>query len=462
MPLSIERDLLAKAAARAGGRVEIFVEHRQQAAARFEAGLFVDPSCGFLLGAGLRLVEAEAGAPAWRFVHLESPTEPRLLQAADRLRGGASDSELPAPSAGRRFRADPPSDPAALVPAGLPAALAQVERGALGADPRVSSCRIDYEAWRQEVLIFDADGRLTEDTRASVRLQVRAAARAGGRCEEGVAVVSCPDPLDLFASLSTAEIGRRAGDAAVARLDAAPLPSGEYAVVFANRCGGALFHEALGHALEADVLLRGESPYAGMVGEPIASPLITVADDPTLPGRRGSYRSDDEGTAARRTLLVKEGVLRGFMNDRRTAAALGAEPTGNGRRGSFRDLPHPRMSNLVVEGWKDDPDEILRGTREGLYVVELGGARVSFPSGEFAFEVADGFRIEGGRIGRPVEGAVLVGHGPEVLRRIDRVGSDFLLDPGAGSCDKEGQRLPVSLGQPTLRVSRLAVRGTAR
>ena len=363
---------------------------------------------------------------------------------------------------GRCIVPDPPADPASLLPPGLPGALSDVERGALQADPSVDRVQVEYSAWRQEVLIFDGDGRLAEDARCAVRVRVRATARKRGHSAEGIASVGCPGPVDLFTALSTREIGARAGAAAAAHLDAAPIPSGEMPVIFANRCGGALFHEALGHALEADYLLRGESPFAGRRNEPVAAVQITVVDDPTIPGRRGSYRCDDEGTAASRTVLVENGVLREFLTDRATARALEGRSSGNGRRASYRDAPAPRMSNLLVEGWKDDPEEILSSTREGLFVVELGGARVAFPGGDFVFEVAEGYRIEDGRLGRPVAGAVLVGRGPEVLRRIDRVGSDPLLDPGAGSCDKDGQRLPISLGQPTLRVSRMAVRGTAK
>ncbi|MGD8374664.1 MAG: TldD/PmbA family protein [Acidobacteriota bacterium] len=458
MPLTIDRDLLARVAARASGpegSAEIFLEHRQDARARFEEGRLLHPSCGARFGAGIRAFRA--GHPAG-FLHLDGVTDERLLRSASRLREGNGAAE-PAGS-GRPVAVDVPGDPSALIPPGLAAALGEVERGALEADPAVVSVRTEYEAWRQDVLVFDPEGRLAEDTRASVRIRVRAAARAGDRCEEGIAVVGCPDPADLIRVMSTREIGRRAGRAAAVRLEAGPGPSGEMPVVFANRCGGALFHEALGHALEADLLLRGESPYADRIGEPVASPLITVRDDPTLPGRRGSYRFDDEGTAASSTVLVREGVLQRFLTDRPTALRCGGTPSANGRRPSYREPPLPRMSNLVVDGWKDDPEEILRSTGRGLYVVELGGARVRFPGGDFVFEVAEGYRIEGGRIGRPVDGAILEGRGPEALRRIDRVGSDFLLDPGAGSCDKEGHRVPISLGQPTLRVSRMAVRGT--
>jgi len=463
LPLNVDRDLLARAVQRAsrdGGRAEVFLEHRAQAAAHLEEGRLLDPSCGVTLGAGLRSTSDGTS----RFLHLERPTEERLLLAADRLAdpAGPFDPLGDGAYAGRRVGPEPPADAAALLPAGIAAALADVERGALEADSRVVAAQVEYEAWRQEVLVFDEEGRLAEDARSAVRVTVRATARLGRRCEEGIARVGCPDPADLFARMSTREIGRRAGESAVARLEAVAYPSGDVPVVFANRCGGALFHEALGHALEADFVLRGESPYAGMIGEPVASPLITVVDDPTLSGRRGSYRFDDEGTAARRNVLLRDGVLKGFLTDRATARALGVPASGNGRRASYREPPLPRMSNLVVEGWKDDPEEILRATREGLYVVELGGARVAFPGGAFSFEVAEAFRIEDGRIGRPVEGAVLVGRGPETLRRIDRVGADFLLDPSAGVCDKEGQQVPVSLGQPTLRVSRMAVRGTSR
>lgn len=464
MPLNVDRDLLARVLRRAspnGPHAEIFLEHRARASAVLEEGALLEPSCGITLGAGLRTF----GPLAPQLIHLDDPDEERLLQVADRLRLEESQehpgSPRTGPAAGRCVGIEPVAAEEYLLPAGLSSALAEAERGALDADPRVLSVRVEYEAWRQEILVFDGEGRLAEDTRMAVRLRVRAAARDGHRVEEGVAALSCPVPSDLFTSLSTPELGRRAGESAIMRLEAKPCPSGEMPVLFANRCGAALFHEALGHPLEADFLLRGESPYAGMMNEPVASALIHVADDPTLPGRRGSYRVDDEGQPAQRTVLVEHGILRNVLTDRATAEALGLPRTGNGRRASYRDAPMPRMSNLVVEAWKDDPEDILRSTADGLYVVELGAARVSFPGGDFVFEVAEGYRIRDGRLDYPVEGAVITGRGPDVLRRIDRVGSDFLLDPGAGGCDKEGQRVPVSLGQPTLRVSRMVVQGTS-
>jgi TldD protein len=464
VPLNVDRDLLARVLRRAspdGPHAEVFLEHRARASAVQEEGAVQEPSCGLVLGASVRTF----GPLAPQLIHLDDPNEDRLLQAADRLRleetGEDARAEPRSPAAGRRIEIEPPSDPGELLPPGLSTALAEMERGALDADPRVVSARVEYEAWRQDILVFHGEGRLAEDARTAVRLRVRAAARDGSRVEQGVAVVGCPDPADLFSKLSTGEVGRRAGKSAATRLDARPCPSGEMAVVFANRCGAALFHEALGHPLEADFLVRGESPYAGLMDEPVASALIHVIDDPTLPGRRGSYRVDDEGTTAQQTVLVEHGILRNILTDRATSEALGLPATANGRRASYREPPLPRMSNLVVEGWKDDPVDILRSTAVGLYVVELGAARVSFPGGDFVFEVAEGYRIHQGRLAHPVEGAVLTGRGPSVLRRIDRVGSDFLLDPGAGGCDKDGQRVPISLGQPTLRVSCMAVQGTA-
>ncbi len=464
MSLNVDRDLLGRVLQRAspdGPYAEIFVEHRARASAVLVEGQVREPSCGVTLGAAVRTVAPLSS----QLVHVDEPDEESLLQAADRLRLQEALEESPASArrqARRRVEAEVGRAHEDLLRPGLSAALAEVERGALDADPRVVAVEVEYVAWRQEILVFRGAGTLSEDTRSGVRLRVRATARSGLSAEQGLTVVGCPDPADLFSRLSTREVGRRAGESAVTRLDSQPCPSGAMPVVFANRCGATLFHEALGHPLEGDFVLRGESPYSGAIGESIASPIIHVVDDPTLVGRRGSYQVDDEGTAAQRTVLVEGGVLRSFLTDRGTSQALGLESTGNGRRASYREIPLPRMSNLIVEGWKDDPEEILRSTRQGLYVVELGAARVSFPGGDFVFEVAEAYRILDGRLDHPVEGAVLVGRGPDVLRRIDRVGSDFLLHPGAGQCDKESQRVPVSLGQPTLRVSSMDVRGTAR
>ena len=244
-------------------------------------------------------------------------------------------------------------------------------------------------------------------------------------------------------------------------LDAIPAPAGTMPVIVSNGWGGVLFHEAVGHGLEADHIERKSSVYEGKLGERVAAPIVTLVDDATIPNHRGSFRVDDEGVAGQRTPLVVGGILEGYLTDRKHALALGLPTSGNGRRQSFQKLPMPRMTNLVVEPGTSTPADILADTPRGLYVVSLGGGQVDTTSGQFVFSVTEGYLIEGGRLGAPVRGATLAGDSFSVLARVDAIADDFALDPGLGTCGKQGQHVPVGVGQPTLRVSELIVGGTA-
>jgi TldD protein len=232
-------------------------------------------------------------------------------------------------------------------------------------------------------------------------------------------------------------------------------------VLMSNGWGGVLFHEAVGHGLEADHIERKSSVYEGKLGERVAAPIVTLVDDATIPNHRGSFRVDDEGVAGQRTPLVVGGILEGYLTDRKHALALGLATSGNGRRQSFQKLPLPRMTNLVVEPGTSSPAEILADTPTGLYVVSLGGGQVDTTSGQFVFSVTEGYLIERGKLGAPVRGATLAGDSFSVLARVDAIADDFALDPGLGTCGKQGQNVPVGVGQPTLRVAELIVGGTA-
>jgi TldD protein len=267
--------------------------------------------------------------------------------------------------------------------------------------------------------------------------------------------------LELFDRFSPEELGRETAEAAIRMLDAIPAPAGTMPVIVSNGWGGVLFHEAVGHGLEADHIERNSSVYAGKLGERVAAPIVTLVDDATVPGHRGSFRVDDEGVAGQRTPLVVAGVLEGFLTDRKHARALGLHTSGNGRRQSFQKLPIPRMTNLLVEPGASAPADILADTPTGLYVVSLGGGQVDTTSGQFVFSVTEGYLIEGGRLGAPVRGATLAGDSFSVMARVDAIGNDFALDPGLGTCGKQGQYVPVGVGQPTLRVAEMIVGGTA-
>jgi TldD protein len=249
---------------------------------------------------------------------------------------------------------------------------------------------------------------------------------------------------------------------ALLNLEAVPCPAGSMDVVLGPGWPGVLLHEAVGHGLEGDFVRKGTSAFAGRVGQRVAAPGVTVVDDGTLPGRRGSLNVDDEGTSTRRTVLIEDGILAGYLQDRLNARLMGVAPTGNGRRESYAHLPMPRMTNTFMLAGHDDPGEILRSVRRGLYAVNFSGGQVDITNGKFVFAASEAYRIEDGRITAPVKGATLIGNGPDVLTRVSRIGSDLALDRGEGTCGKDGQSVPVGVGLPTLRIDGLTVGGTER
>jgi TldD protein len=263
--------------------------------------------------------------------------------------------------------------------------------------------------------------------------------------------------FELFDLSPPEEVARAAAQRSLLMLKARKAPAGRMPVVLSSEAGGTMIHEAVGHGLEADLVQQGLSVYSRKVGEKVASSLITVVDDPTLSGKRGSYAFDDEGVLSRKTLLVEKGVLRGYLYDRLTALKDGVESTGNGRRESYQDKPIPRMSNTMIVPGEMGPDQIIRSVERGLFVKKMGGGQVNTVNGDFVFEVNEGYLIEKGSVGEPVQGAILTGNGPKVLQEIDMVGND--LGFGIGTCGKEGQGVPVSDAQPTLRIPEILVGG---
>ncbi|MBM3565872.1 MAG: metalloprotease TldD, partial [Alphaproteobacteria bacterium] len=248
---------------------------------------------------------------------------------------------------------------------------------------------------------------------------------------------------------------------ALVNLESVPAPAGEMTVVLGAGWPGILLHEAIGHGLEGDFNRKGTSAFAGLMGQRVAAPGVTVIDDGTLPDRRGSITVDDEGTPGGRTVLIEDGILKGYLQDRLNARLMGMRPTGNGRRESFAHAPLPRMTNTYMLGGKHKKDEIIASVKRGLYAVTFGGGQVDITSGKFVFSCTEAYLIEDGRIGAPVKGATLIGNGPDVLTKVSMIGDDMELDPGVGTCGKDGQGVPVGVGQPTLKVDNLTVGGTA-
>lgn len=457
-PLVLEQTLAA-ALATGGDFADVFVQDRSSFVLTLEERRIERVLSGRERGAGVRVVAGEVTGYAYTDeLTPESLREAARLAAAVARNGGRQTVPL---RLARRRRVARELERPERVPeeerADLLRALDEAARATSGAVRQVTG-RLSHT--RQRVLIANSEGRLARDERLEVQLTVAVTAQRGDVLQVARRARGGQTGLEVLREPGPEQLGREAAEVAVALLDARPAPAGQMAVVVSNGWGGVLFHEAVGHGLEADHVVNNTSVYAGKVGQRVAESVVTLVDDATVPGHRGSFRFDDEGTPGQRTLLVAEGVLQGYLTDRRSARRLGAALTGNGRRESFRHLPQPRMSNLYIAPGTVDPAEIVRDTPRGLYVQSLGGGMVDPASGQFVFSVTEGYLIEGGRIGPPVRGATLAGDSFAVLADIDSVGTDFALDPGLGNCGKAGQWVPVGVGQPTLRVRRLVVGGT--
>jgi TldD protein len=341
---------------------------------------------------------------------------------------------------------------------------ALVERAnaaARAAGPLVRQVTTRFQDVVQRVVIASSDGIIARDERRIVQLMVSVTAERGGVRQIGRRARGGQAGLELFDTFSPETLANEAANGAISMLEAIPATAGPMPVIMSNGWGGVLFHEAVGHGLEADHIERKSSVYAGRLGDRVAASIVTLVDDATVPRHRGSFRVDDEGVAAQRTPLVVDGILEGYLTDRKHAKALGLATSGNGRRQSFQRLPIPRMTNLLVEPGTSQPAEILADTPSGLYVVSLGGGQVDTTSGQFVFSVTEGYSIDKGKLGAPIRGATLAGDSFSVLERVDAIADDFALDPGLGTCGKQGQQVPVGVGQPTLRVSEMIVGGTA-
>jgi len=342
------------------------------------------------------------------------------------------------------------------------ALLERIDRETRRIDPRVEQVMASLAAVHEVVLIAGTDGVLAADVRPLVRLNVAVIVVQDGRREQGYAGMGGRHGFaELLADDAPMDLAREAVRQALVNLEAVPAPAGTMTVVLGSGWPGVLLHEAVGHGLEGDFNRKGTSAFAGRVGQRVASPLCTVVDDGTLPGRRGSLNVDDEGTPTQCTTLIEDGVLRGYLQDKLNARLSGNRPTGNGRRESFAHMTLPRMTNTYMLAGPHDPEEIIRSVPRGLYAVNFGGGQVDITSGKFVFSASEAYLIEDGKVTVPVKGATLIGNGPDVLTRVSMVGNDLELDAGVGSCGKEGQTVPVGVGQPTLRVDGLTVGGTS-
>src|SRR6478736_6854353 len=355
------------------------------------------------------------------------------------------------------------ADPLDLVPFADKVELCQaIDAAARARDPRVAQVSVMLSGSWSVVEIVRADGFVATDVRPLVRLNVSIVAKQGERRETGSYGLG---GRYLYDSLFEPETWNRAIDMALAQalvnLDSLPAPAGEMPVVLGPGWCGVLLHEAVGHGLEGDFNRKGTSAFSGRIGERVAAPGVTVIDEGAIENRRGSLSIDDEGTPTGRTVLIEDGILKGYMQDRLNARLMGMEPTGNGRRESFAHAPMPRMTNSLMLGSTDDPAELIARVPNGIYAKSFGGGQVDITSGKFVFSCTEAYRIEGGRIGAPIKGATLIGDGPTVLTKVAAIGNDMALDEGVGICGKGGQSVPAGVGQPTLLIDGLTVGGTA-
>jgi TldD protein len=339
--------------------------------------------------------------------------------------------------------------------------LGRVEQMARAKDPRVIQVMAGLASEYDVVMVVRADGTLAADVRPLVRLSVTVIAEQNGRREVGSAGGGGRFGLDHFDDALAQSYVDEAVQCALTNLDARPAPAGEMSVVLGSGWPGILLHEAIGHGLEGDFNRKGSSAFSGRIGHRVAAKGVTVLDDGTIPDRRGSLNVDDEGNPSQSNVLIEDGILKGYIQDNMNARLMGVKPTGNGRRESYAHVPMPRMTNTYMLGGDKSPEEIVSSLKKGLYAVNFGGGQVDITSGKFVFSTSLAYWVENGKIQYPVKGATLVGNGPDALTRVSLIGNDMKLDPGVGTCGKEGQSVPVGVGQPTLRIDGLTVGGTA-
>ncbi len=459
IPKETATNVLSAALRTGGDLAEVYVEDRTLLSLRLEESKLEEAVRGADRGAGVRVLFGNLAA----YAYTDDLGEASLLQAA-RAAAAAASGRGKAQVIDLTHRTSPLEYPVlkpfdSLGVAEKAHMLHRMDKAARGYDPHVSQVIAAYVELHRRVWIFNSEGLHVEDDRNMVEVRAVVLAQKNGVIQRARQGIGGQMGLELLDDKDPVALSRELAEAAVHMLDARPSPAGEMTVVINNGWGGILFHEACGHAMEADFVSKGSSAYTGLVGQQVASPLITAVDDSTIPGRRGSLRFDDDGTPASRTVLIKDGVLKEYMWDLVEARRMNRESTGNGRRQSFRHMPLPRMTNTYIAAGPHDPEEIIRSVNRGLYVKRLGGGQADIAKGDFVFTVMEGYLIQDGKLTAPVRGATLMGNGPKVLSEIDMVGTDFALDPGQGMCGK-GQSARVSVGQPTVRIPRLTIGGT--
>jgi TldD protein len=440
---------------------ELFLEYCQSESIAYDDGKVKSASFDTSQGFGLRAVAGDAAG----YAHASELSEAAIRRAAEAVqavRAGHAGKLAEAPQGTNRslygdlnpLGGQPFADKVKL--------LAEIDAYARSKDPRVRQVMASISGEWQAVQILRADGVRVADIRPLVRLNVSVVVGEGDRMETGSHGAGGRTGYDLYLDPRhwRAQVDEALRQALV-NLGSVPAPAGEMPVVLGAGWPGVMLHEAVGHGLEGDFNRKKTSAFAGLMGQQVAARGVTVVDDGTMPDRRGSLTVDDEGTPSHRTVLIEDGILTGFMQDRMNARLMGMKPTGNGRRQSFAHAPMPRMTNTVMLGGRHDPQEIIRSVKKGLYAVNFGGGQVDITSGKFVFSASEAYLIEDGKVGPAVKGAMLIGNGPEALKTVSMIGNDMKLDDGIGTCGKDGQGVPVGVGQPTMKLDTLTVGGTA-
>ncbi len=456
--------LLAIALEAGGDYADLYFEFRVSADYALEEEQIRTLGRGVTLGLGVRVLKGDATG----YAYCENLVWEKMAHAAKTAgqiaAGGGGKpvdisglSNVPTPS----FYAVPM--PSLVVPTVDKLALLRAaDKAARAFDSRIVKVEASFAESIKEILLFTSDGRMATDVQPILRFGVRAVAEDNGKRQAGSGGGGGRYGMDYFedASRDAAAHGQEAARIAIAMLDARDAPAGDLPVVLAPSDSGILLHEAVGHGLEADFNRKETSNYSGQIGKNVASPLCTVVDDGTIVSSRGAINVDDEGYAGQHNTLIKDGVLVGYMHDRMSAKHYGIKPTGNGRRESFRAMPLPRMTNTSLLGGQDNPDDIIKSVKRGIYAKRFSGGQVNISNGDFLFSLTESYLIEDGKLTAPLKGVNLIGNGPEVLRRVDMLGSDFQLSDGIWTCGKDGQSVPVNVGTPTVRISSITVGGT--
>lgn len=439
---------------------DLYFQYSRSESWSLEEGIVKSGSFNIDQGVGVRAVSGEKTA----FAYSDDISFNALTAAAQATRaiarqGGEGRTAVARQGELRALYA--PQDPLASL--GAPekvALLERLERKARAIDPRVTQVMASLAGEYEVVMVARSDGVQAADVRPLVRLSLQVIVESGGRREQGSAGGGGRFDYGYFSDALLDDFAAKAVQQALTNLDARPAPAGTMTVVLGPGWPGVLLHEAVGHGLEGDFNRKGTSAFSGRIGERVAAPGVTVVDDGTLERRRGSLNVDDEGNPTQHNVLIEDGVLRGYIQDTLNARLMKVAPTGNGRRESYAHVPMPRMTNTYMLNGDKDPQEIIASVDRGLYAVNFGGGQVDITSGKFVFSASEAFIIENGKLTHPVRGATLIGNGPDALTRVSMIGNDMRLDPGVGTCGKDGQSVPVGVGQPTLRIDGLTVGGT--